>query len=361
MSTAPSVRADWPLPRGLIILLGGGSAVLLVAGLQSAAGIFAPAFLALVLTIAVHPVRPYLERHHWPGWAIILAGITLTYLILLGLTAALLVAMGRFGTLLTQYQEQFDDLVQSAATTLEGFGIGQDQLDSMASSFDASRLVSAVSGVLADLAGALSNLFFVLTLLLFLGLDAARFPAKLDVQRPFRWAVVTALESFAHGTRTYLVVSTVFGFIVAVVDTAFLAFTPIPAPLLWGLLAFITNYIPNIGFVIGVIPPAILGLVEGGPALMLLVIAVYSVFNFVIQSVIQPKFVGDAVGLSVSITFVSLVFWAWVLGPLGALLAVPLSLLVKALLVDVDRDSIWLSTLLSGEPLPPAPAAEGAE
>lgn len=361
MSTTPSVRAEWPLPRGLIILVGGGSAVLVVAGIQSAAGIIAPAFLALVLTIAVHPIRTYLERHHWPAVAIILAGITSTYLIVLGLTAALVVSVGRFATLLPQYQEQFDDLVQSAATTLKGFGVGQDQLDDIASSFDASRLVSAVSGVLADLADVLGNLFFVLTLLLFLGIDAARFPGKLDVQRPFRWAVVTALESFAHGTRTYLVVSTVFGAIVAVIDTAFLALTPIPAPLLWGLLAFITNYIPNIGFVIGVIPPAILGLVEGGPGLMVLVIVVYSVFNFVIQSVIQPKVVGNAVGLSGSITFVSLVFWAWVMGPLGALLAVPLSLLVKALLVDVDRDSIWLSTLLSGEPLETAAVAEGAE
>ena len=142
--------------------------------------------------------------------------------------------------------------------------------------------------------------------------------------------------------------STIFGFIVAVLDTAFLAFTAVPVPLLWGLLAFITNYIPNIGFVIGLVPPAALALLEGGPDLMLLVIAVYSVLNFVIQSVIQPSFVGDAVGLSGSITFLSLVFWGWALGAVGALLAVPLSLLVKALLVDVDPDSSWLRPLLAG-------------
>jgi predicted PurR-regulated permease PerM len=129
--------------------------------------------------------------------------------------------------------------------------------------------------------------------------------------------------------------------------------TPIPDPLLWGLLAFITNYIPNIGFVVGLVPPAVLGLLEGGPGLMLLVIAVYSVLNAVIQSVIQPRVVGEAVGLSGSITFVSLVFWAWVLGAVGALFAVPLTLLVKALFIDVDQQAAWLGPLMDGGPAVP--------
>ena len=90
-----------------------------------------------------------------------------------------------------------------------------------------------------------------------------------------------------------------------------------------------------------------LALLEGGPSLMLAVIAVYSLINLVIQSVIQPKVVGDAVGLSTSLTFVSLVFWAWVLGPLGALLAIPLSLLVRALLVEADPGLSWLMPLIS--------------
>jgi len=132
----------------------------------------------------------------------------------------------------------------------------------------------------------------------------------------------------------------------------------IPVPILWGLLAFITNYIPNVGFVIGLVPPAILALLEGGPVLMLVVIAAYSVINFVIQSVIQPKFVGDAVGLSATITFLSLVFWAWVLGPLGALLAIPLSLLAKALLIDIDPSTTWVRPLLSGTNASPVAAVD---
>jgi AI-2 transport protein TqsA len=348
MSPTSSARVDWPLPRGLMILLGGGAAVLVIGGLQAASEIISPIFLALVVTIAVHPIRGYLERRHVPGWASTTVGILAALVVVIGLFVVLVVALARFATLLTDYQDDFNDLAESVTGTLDKYGIGERQISSLTDGFDASQLVATIGGWLASLAGVLSGLFFIVTLLLFLGIDAGRFPLKLDQARAGRGTVVSALESFAQGTRQYLVVSTVFGFIVAVVDTTFLAFTPVPGALVWGVLAFITNYIPNIGFVIGLIPPAILGLVEGGPALMVLIIVVYSVFNFVIQSVIQPKFVGDAVGLSGSITFVSLVFWAWVMGPLGALFAVPLTLLVKALLVDVDRDSAWLTPLLSG-------------
>ena len=145
-----------------------------------------------------------------------------------------------------------------------------------------------------------------------------------------------------------MVVSTVFGLIVAAINVAELWWLGIPLPLLWGLLSFLTNYVPNIGFVLGLLPPALLGLLEGGVRLMLLVVAAYAVANFVIQSLIQPKFVGDAVGLSITLTFLSLVFWSSVIGPLGALLAVPLSLLTKALLVDIDPAARWLAPLITG-------------
>jgi AI-2 transport protein TqsA len=348
MAPIPGVRVEWPLPRGLMILIGAASAVFVVAGLRSAAGLIGPIFLALVLTIAVHPVRGYVMRRNWPGWAGTLIGLVAVYLLVLGLAAALVLAIARFATLLPEYQDDFNDLVQSGAAQLRDLGVGPAEIDGIVASFDASKLVAAAADVLTELLGLVSNLFFLLTLLLFLSIDAGHFPQQLTQLRDQRLAVVDALESFAHGTRRYLVVSTVFGFIVAVIDTTFLAFTPIPAPLLWGLLAFITNYIPNIGFVIGLVPPAMLGLLEGGPGLMVLVIVVYCVVNFLIQSVLQPRFVGEAVGLSGSITFLSLIFWAWVLGAVGALFAVPLTLLVKALLVDVDRDSAWLNPLLAG-------------
>jgi AI-2 transport protein TqsA len=156
-------------------------------------------------------------------------------------------------------------------------------------------------------------------------------------------------------TRRYIVVSTIFGLIVAVLDTIALMWLGVPVAVLWGLLSFITNYIPNIGFVIGVVPPAVIGLLEGGPRLMISVLVAYSLLNVVIQSIIQPKIVGDVVGLSATLTMISLVFWAYTLGAVGALLAVPLTLFAKALLVDADPGSRWLRPLLSGQQATSAP------
>jgi predicted PurR-regulated permease PerM len=148
-------------------------------------------------------------------------------------------------------------------------------------------------------------------------------------------------------------VSTVFGAIVAVGDWIALTWIGIPAAALWALLAFVTNYIPNIGFVLGLVPPALLGLLDGGWGELLLIVIVYSVLNFVVQTLVQPRFVGDSVGLSMTITFLAVLFWGWVLGALGAFLAVPLTLLVKALLVDVDPHGHWLDVLLREEPRAP--------
>ncbi|MBA2639285.1 MAG: AI-2E family transporter [Nocardioidaceae bacterium] len=347
------------LPRGLEILLGLAAAVVTIAGIRSGASIIGPTVLALVLTIAVHPLRTHAVRCGVPPWAGTVAGVLGVYALLVMLTVALVFAVAEFATLLPSYEEQFDALVDDGLVALEGYGVSSQQIDAITGSFDAGQAVSIAGTLLSGLLGLTSDLLFIITLLLFMGMDASHLSDKLRRVRPEREAVVSALGSFTHGTRRYLVVSTVFGLIVAVLDTAFLAFTPVPVPILWGLLAFITNYIPNIGFVIGLVPPAILALLEGGPGLMILVIAVYSGLNFVIQSVIQPKFVGDAVGLSGTVTFLSLIFWGWALGALGALLAVPLSLLVKALLVDVDPDARWLSGMLAGGPASPGPRTGG--
>ena len=356
MSKTSTDEVEWAVPRGLIVLLSAAAAVLVVAGIRAAAGIIGPVFLAMVLTIAISPLGRYLRRRGWPSWVGTTVGIVASYVVLIGIVLSLVYALTRFATMLPQYQEDLTALVRSATSALTRVGVDPAQIDHVSGSFDPDKLASLVTALLSGLLEALSNLFFLLLLLLFLGVDAASFPDKLAARRSERAPIVSAVESFVEGTRRYLVVATVFGFIVAVLDTTFLFFTPIPDPLVWGILAFITNYIPNVGFVVGLVPPAVLGLLEGGPGLMLLVIVVYSALNAVIQSVIQPRVVGEAVGLSGSVTFISLVFWAWVLGAVGALFAVPLTLLAKALLVDVDPRAAWLTPLLAGGPEEPATA-----
>ena len=334
------------LPRALVILIGAAAAVIVVAGIQATAWLIGPTFMALIVVIAVAPVQSWLRRRGWPGWATTLVVVLLVYAIMIGLALGVIISVARLATELPQYASAAQGLVNSVIERLAALGVGPEQLQQAAGSLNLGKLAGVLGGLLASISGLASNFVFLLALLLFLGIEsggASDRLASIAVDRP---RITEALAHFAWGTRQYLLVTTVFGLIVAVLDWIALAILGIPLATTWALLSFITNYIPNVGFIIGVVPPALLGLLTGGPQLMLIVIVVYCVLNFVVQSIIQPRFIGDAVGLSVTVTFVALVFWTWLIGPLGAILAIPLTLLSKALLVDVDPQARWADALL---------------
>ncbi len=366
---APSLApAPWSIPRGLIVLLAGAGVVVSIAGIKVFAGILGPVFLALMLTIAVQPIQSWAECRGLPKWVGMAGALIVVNLILLGLIGALVLSTAQLATELPQYADSLDDLLDGLRSTLASAGVNSDQIHNVLSGIDVGTVVTFLESVLQSLLGVFSNLFFVLALLLFMAFDGMAMGEKMRVVARARPEIAYALSSFTHGTRKYLVVSTIFGLIVAVLDGGALWLMGVPLPVLWALLSFITNYIPNIGFVVGLVPPALLALLEGGPGLMVWVIVVYCVINFVIQSIIQPKFVGDAVGISVTMTFLSLVFWTWVLGALGALLAIPLTLLAKAMLLDIDPSTRWVNVLIGDkavdEPAPPGdespPAGDSA-
>jgi predicted PurR-regulated permease PerM len=344
------------LPRGAVVLLGTACLVVVVLGMRITAGLLAPVFLALMLTITVTPIAAWMRARGMPLWLAMLANVLAVYLVLVALGSALLLSLGRLIDLMPTYQQQFADLRTDLIEQLGRLGVTESQVrDLLNQVFDPGAVARLVEYLFGGITGALSNTVFLFAVLLFMCVDAVDFPARLTAGATQRPQVIGALRAFAGGTRRYLWVTTVFGLFVAVIDTVGLWALGIPLPLLWGLLSFITNYIPNIGFVVGLVPPALLGLLQGGWAEMLKVVVLYCVVNFVIQSVIQPKVVGNAVGLSATVSFLSLIFWGWVLGPLGALLAIPMSLLAKGLLVDIDPATRWINPLLSGGSAPEVP------
>lgn len=346
--TTQPVRS--PLPRGLLILLGIAAGAITAFGMKAVAGIITPSFLALVLVICVQPVRGWLIRRGLPKWVAAVAVVLSVYLILILMIVATVVCLARLATLAPSYTSQANDLGNSVLNKLRDVGVDQTQINNVARNLDFGRLFGLATTILTSILNVLSNLLFIGLVTLFLAFDNDRFVGTLGETEAERPAVVTALSTFASSTRTYFVVSTVFGAIVAVMDTGALWLLGIPAAVVWGVLAFVTNFIPNVGFIIGLVPPAILGLLQGGWGLAVAVIIVYCVINFVIQSVLQPKFQADALGLTTTLTFLSLAFWTFVLGPLGAILALPMTLLAKAILVDVDPEASWMGPLLSGIP-----------
>ncbi|MCD2195419.1 AI-2E family transporter [Actinomycetospora endophytica] len=357
--TMPTARGG--MPRALILLFGAAASVITVAGMMATAWLIGPVFLALIIVIAAHPVQRWLRARGWPIWAASLALLLVVYVGLLALALILAVSVGQLATTLPQYSAQFDALIASVQHTLAGFGIGPTQIQQATQSVSLSSVAGAVGGIVSGVSGTATVIVLILALLLFFIADAATFGKRLESIAAERPHIVSALESFASGTRNYLVVTTVFGFIVAVLDGIALGILGVPLAVLWAVLAFITNYIPNIGFIFGLVPPALLALLTGGWQLLVIVVVVYCVLNLVIQSLIQPRFIGNSVGLSATVTFVTLLFWAWVLGALGALLAIPLTLLAKALLVDIDPQARWADALLRTDAEDPAISAPEPE
>jgi predicted PurR-regulated permease PerM len=336
------------LPRAALVLLAAAALTVVLAGLRATAGIVGPAVLALVLVVTVHPIRRPLLRRGLPSWLVSLIVIVTVYLLLIGVLVSVVYAIGRLAALLPSYTSDFQGYARDVGSWLEDRGVGRNQASAMTDAVDLSRLVTLASSIFGAVLGLASNLFFIVTVILFMGFDAPITQELLGRARVTRPDLVDALASFASGTRAYMVVSAGFGLIVAVIDGIALHLMGVPGAFVWAVLAFVTNFIPNIGFVVGLVPPALIGLLEGGPRLMIGVLVVYSLINLVIQSIIQPRYVGDAVGLTPTLTMLSLVFWAWVLGPLGALLAVPMSLLVRALLIEADPSARWAMPLVSG-------------
>jgi AI-2 transport protein TqsA len=343
--TEPGARPA--LPLWLTVVLGVAGAAVAFWGMSAAAPILAPVALAFVLTVVAHPLVGVLVRRGVPRGLAVGATVLVVDGGLIAFAAALVVSVGQLATVLPQYTDEWHQLLDDVRTGLAGLGVGRDQVDQALKSVDPSTVVSALGGLLTGAAGAAAALVLVLATALFMIAEANGMPERLaDV--PGTGRLRTVLGDFARNTRRYMVVTTIFGFAVAVVDSVALVILGIPLALLWGLVSFLTNFVPNIGFFLGLAPPTLLALLVGGPRLALLVVVIYCLANFVLQSVIQPVFVGDAVGLSVTLTFLSVIVWTVVLGPLGAVLAIPLTLFVRAVLVGEDPDRQWARVLLAG-------------
>ena len=341
-------RPTWPriiiAPLSWVALFG------LLVALHFAADIVGPLLIALNLLIAAWPVRTALLRR---GVRPMIGTVVLGLVVFLVLGLALFVLGWSVSALvkeLPSYQGRFSALYAQLVAGAASIGITQDsvlaQLQQVSPSSVAGFASSAVSGV----SGALATLGVLVLMVFLLLMDAGSVAARGESVARFQPHLGLALGDFVVGVRRYWVVTTVFGLIVAVLDLGVLLVLGVPLAFVWAMLSFLTNYIPNVGFVIGVIPPMLMALLDSGPVAALIVVIAYTVINFIIQSVIQPKFNGDAVGVTPLVSFLSLLIWSAVLGPLGALLGLPATLLLKALLVDHDPAMRWFNAFLANDP-----------
>ena len=353
MSETSVHRPDRQRTQGETIILTVAAIVVGCAGIYMLHDLLAPAFFALTLVITVRPIVALASRHHVPRPISAVGAIILIYAFVIGLFVALGVAIAQLIETLPGYSGKFEAIWTQFQALLGRFGIDQSTLMSQASGMlDTSRIVTLAQGMLSQVTSFGSVLMIMALTVVFLMFDMSRIELRARALTILKPEIAAALAGFAKAVRSYWLVSTIFGLIVAVLDVVALGILGVPMAVTWGVLSFITNYIPNIGFFIGLVPPALLALVDSGPWTALWVVVAYAALNFVIQTLIQPKFTGDAVGLNTTTTFLSLLFWAEVIGALGTILAIPLTLFVKALLIDSDPRSRWVSIFLSAGDAP---------
>jgi predicted PurR-regulated permease PerM len=350
------------------VLLVLAATVITLAGVFFIRDVFGPVALAIVIVIICEPLRRPLDRRGWPAWASTTAVIVLAYLILLAMAALLWLAGTQFARLIGDLVSEggLASTADDVVSWLQTLGLDEEASAAAASVLDPDTLIGIAQSLGSTVLSVATALFFVCAYIIFLAVDASRYRQAPALFGATKGEVLARIARLNTGIRRYYVVNAAFGAVVAIIDGLALWWMGVPAPVVWAILAFVTNFIPNIGFVLGLIPPAILAFVVGGWPLLLGVIAVYCVVNVVLQVLVQPKFVSDAVDLSLTLSFLSVIFWTFIIGPLGAILSIPLTLLSRALVLEGDPGSVWLRwlsgdrTAVPAPPALPAPAAEPA-
>lgn len=338
------------LPRlGMVAIIIG--AVALSLGLmQNLSSTIAPLFLGLNLMIAAYPVYTGLKKIKAPSLlAAVVTMLTVFVVLILGI-GAVAWSVTQVVAVLTQYSDQFVNLYNQAIGLLAQLGFDQEEMLKSLKSISPSSILDFAGGILSSTSAASGLIAVMIVGIVFMTMDLPSVQERLAIVHRQHPGLTDSISAVASGIRRYWVVTTVFGLIVALINGGVILVLGVSLPLVWVVLTFITNYIPNIGFVIGLVPPALLALVEKGPVTALIVVIAFSVINFILQSLIQPKFTGDAVGITPAVSFVSLLLWAWVFGALGALIALPATLTVKALLIDPDPKLRWLNAFISNDP-----------
>lgn len=338
------------LPRLATILVAGAGMYLFLMLIRETSDFVAPMFFAWNLMIVAYPSYRFLTNHKVPrGLAALLAGIVvfgILILIIWGMIWSVIMMVQE----LPKYSDQFHEVYQTSISWLKSMGISEEMILQRLKNIDPNNVIDMLSKIVSQASGIGSLLVVLVMAMFFIIMDTPGMKGRMDMIASSHPHFSMAMRDFNIGVRRYWVVTSLFGAIVAVLDWAVLVALGVPLASVWMLFSFLTNYIPNIGFVIGLIPPALLALVANGPVSCIVVVVLYWVLNFVAQGIIQPRYTGDAVGVTPTISFLSLMLWGWVLGGMGALLALPCTLLAKALLIDCDPNTRWINVLISSDP-----------
>jgi len=322
--------------------------VIIIAGMKYAAPMLVPFLLAVFIAIISFPLMNFLQQKGLPK------GISLTMVVLLvistgiGLTFLVGSSITDFSRSLPEYQQRIDAQWGEAIVWLAKHGISVT--DSIKEITDPAAALGFISAILKGFGGVLTNSFLIILTVIFLLMEAAGFTQKFLRLNDEASNLATAgspifSDVFVDKLRRYMSMKTIISMTTGIIIGVAMWLIGVDYPVLWGVLAFMLNFVPNIGSIIAAVPAIMLTVVQLGLMSALIVAAVYMSVNVLVGSFIEPKYMGKGLGLSTLVVFVSLVFWGWVLGPVGMLLSVPLTITVK-LALDSKSETQWLGHLL---------------
>ena len=331
------------------ILIALAAFVIVVAGMMAAKSLLLPFFLSIFIAIISSPLLFWLRRKKIP------MGISLVFVIIgilgIGLLVGVLVgtSLNDFSQALPQYQERLQEKMSAISSLLGKFGFTLS--DKMLLKYvDPGAAMRLATTMLAGIGNMLSNAFLIFLTVIFILLEAASFPTKLYSAFGSSKMSMENFDNFTANINRYMVIKTWMSLGTGVLVTIWLAVLGVDYPVLWGLLAFMFNYVPNIGSMIAAVPAILLAFIQLGTTTAILASVGYILFNVIIGNVIEPRFMGRGLGLSTLVVFLSLIFWGWVLGPVGMVLSIPLTMALKIALSSKDETK-WISTLLGAASL----------
>lgn len=335
-------------PNALKVMLILASFVIIIAGMKAAKDILVPFLFSVFISIITSSLLYWLNRKKIP----MIVSLLIVILFVLGAVFLMVLLLKSsihdFTQSLPLYQEKLKSLIGLFSKLLRSFNIDLSEKQIM-EYVDPGAAMRFVSLILANVKNLLSNAFFIILTVVFILFEAATLPSKMNSALEGSRFTFSHIKEIMENINHYMVIKTYMSLATGVLVTLWLTILGVDYPVLWGLLSFMFNYVPNIGSIIAAMPAILLASIQAGYGIAALTAGGYIVFNVGISNFLEPRFMGSGLGMSTLVVFLSLIFWGWVLGPVGMVLSIPLTMTIKIAL-SCSEETAWISTLLGAPP-----------
>jgi len=322
--------------------------VVLIYGMQMAKVLLVPFLIAAFLALITARPMLWLQSKRVPSFVSALI-IVSTIMLLLAVVGTILgSSIAEFTAAIPRYQARLDVIVQGVFDFVVEHLDSDQSVESLADMIDLGWAMGLAATILNSLKDVLTNMFLIIFLLIFMLLEVSSVGFKVRAAFGRSTDSLEQPRAFLHNLGRYLGIKTLVSLATGLCAGLLTWSLGLDFPLLWGMLAFLLNYVPTIGSIIAAVPAVLLALVQLGPGAAGATAVGFAAINVAFGNIIEPRLMGYGVGISPLVVFVGLVFWGWVFGPVGMLLSVPLTMTLK-LALESDQDTRWIAILIGSE------------